>query len=103
MRQFDLGYEIFDFKGDFKDFRNQTKDLKRYGTKYKNLLVVKQFDYAKMKGLTEIQQFDILKNVILEAIKDVDSIKRKPKDFNQQEFYTEMSKILDDYKMHRAQ
>ncbi len=103
IRQFDLGYEIFDFKGDFKDFRKDTKDYKRYGTKYKNLLVVKQFDYRKMKGLTENQQFDILKTAILEAIKDVDSLKKKPKDFNREEFYKEMSKILDEYIKHRAQ
>jgi hypothetical protein len=103
IKKFDLGYEIFDFNGDFKDFRKQTKDLKRYGTKHKNLLIVKQFDYANMKGLTENQQFEILEKAILEAIKDVDSLKRKPKDFNRDDFYKEMSKILDGYRKHRAQ
>ena len=52
IQKFDLGYEIFDFKGDFKDFRKETKDLKRYGTKHKNLLIVKQFDYGRMKVST---------------------------------------------------
>ena len=103
IQKFDLGYEIFDFKGDFKDFRKETKDLKRYGTKHKNLLIVKQFDYGRMKGLTENQQYDVLENAILEAIKDVDSMKRKPKDFNRNVFYEEMSTILDEYRKHRAQ
>jgi len=103
IKKFDLGYEIFDFEGDFKDIRKETKGLKRYGTKHKNLLVVKQFDYGKMKGLTENQQFDILENAILEAIKDVDSMKRKPKDFNREDFYEEMSRILNEYRKHRAQ
>lgn len=96
VRQFDFGYEIYDFQGYMKPW-TQTADLKRYGTKYKNLLVVKQFDYQKLKGKTHLEQFVILKEKILEAINDTDKLSRKPKDFDKDNFMLTIERILNDY------
>lgn len=97
VRKFDFGYEIFDFQGDFAQFHEQTANLRRYGTKYKNLLVVKQFDYRKIKELDKKRQFNLLKTRILEAISDIEKLKKKPKDFDKQRFYDTMENILTDY------
>ena len=97
VRKFDFGYEIFDFKGDFAQFRKQTANLRRYGIKYKNLLVVKQFDYRQLIELDKKEQFDLLKAKILEAISDIDRLNKKPKDFDRQRFYETMENILIDY------
>lgn len=96
VKQFDFGYEIFDFQGYMKPW-TQTADLKRYGTKYKNLLVVKQFDYQKLKDKTHYEQFEILKQNILEAINDTDKLTRKPKHFDKTGFFRTIEKILSDY------
>jgi hypothetical protein len=96
VRQFDFGYEIYDFQGHLKPW-TQTADLKRYGTKHKNLLVVKKFDYQQLRDKTHSEQFEILKNKILEAINDTDKLTRKPKLFNKAEFLTTIEKILNDY------
>lgn len=97
VRKFDFGYEIFDFKGDFGQFHSQTAGLKRYGTKYKNLLVVKQFDYRVVKDLNEEQQLNLLKKEILEAINDTDKLTRKPKDFDVRKFHNSMNTALTKY------
>ncbi len=97
VRKFDFGYEIFDFNGDFAKFREQTENLKRYGTKYKNLLVVKQFDYRQIKELDKQKQFSLLKTKILEAISDIEKLNKKPKDFDRQKFYSTMENILTNY------
>ncbi|TLX72403.1 hypothetical protein E9993_17865 [Labilibacter sediminis] len=97
IKQFDFGYELFDFNGQFAEFKKETHGLKRYGTKYKNILVVKQFDYSVMEKLTAKEQFHVLKSSILEAIKDVETMKRKPKDFMITDFYNEISTIIESY------
>lgn len=96
VRQFDFGYEIYDFQGYLKPW-TQTADLKRYGTKYKNLLVVKQFDYRQLKDKTHFEQFEILKEKILEAINDTDKLNRKPKDFDKDSFLVTIKEMLIDY------
>ena len=75
----------------------KTENYKRYGTKYKNYLVVKHFDYSILKNLDGIQQFKKLKTKILEGINDFDTLKRKPKYFNKDEFYFTIDTILTDY------
>jgi hypothetical protein len=97
VRKFDFGYEIFDFKGDFLQFHEQTANLRRYGAKYKNLLVVKQFDYRQIKELDKKKQFDLLKTRILEAISDIEKLNKKPKGFDKQRFYDTMEDILTSY------
>jgi hypothetical protein len=96
IRQFDFGYEIADFQGFLKPWA-ETANLRRYGTKYKNLLVVKQFDYRKLKGKTHFEQFVILKSKIIEAIDDVDKLNKKPKDFNKEAFRLTIDKLLAEY------
>ena len=96
VREFDFGYEIYDFEGYMKP-RAETAELRRYGTKYKNLLVVKQFDYRNLKGKTHKAQFEILKLNILEAINDTDKLTRKPKYFDKVEFYKIIEKTLNEY------
>ncbi len=97
IRQFDLGYEIADSKG-YMPHHPETANLRRYGTKHKNLLVVKQFDYGELKELDPKGQFKILEEKILEAISDVDKLSKKPKDFNKEKFFHTMSNILTEYK-----
>ncbi|MGB0918046.1 MAG: hypothetical protein ACPGU4_10675 [Flavobacteriales bacterium] len=97
IKEFDFGYEIFDFNGEFADFLKQNQGLKRYGHKYKKLLVVKQFDYSKLKELPAKKQFKFLTEEVLQAIADVDLMKRKPKDFDKAKFSDTISKILADY------
>ena len=75
----------------------QNANLRRYSFKYKNLLVVKQFDYRELIDLNKKQQYEILKTKVLEAITDIDKMKRKPKDFDRSRFYIEMKNILEDY------
>jgi hypothetical protein len=96
VREFDFGYEIYDFEGYMKP-RAETAELRRYGTKYKNLLVVKQFDYRNLKSKTHKAQFEILKRNILEGINDTDKLTRKPKYFDKVEFYKVIEKILNEY------
>lgn len=96
VRQFDFGYEIHDSQGYMRPW-TQTAELRRYGTKYKNLLVVKQFDYRQLKDKTHFEQFEILKVQILEAINDTDKLTRKPKDFDKDSFLTTMTEMLTAY------
>jgi hypothetical protein len=96
IRKFDFGYEIADSKG-YMPHHPETANLRRYGTKYKNLLVVKQFDYRQLKDLDDKGQFKILKEKILEAISDVDKLSKKPKDFDKEKFFDTIRNILTDY------
>lgn len=96
IRKFDFGYEIADSKG-YMPHHPETSNLRRYGTKYKNLLIVKQFDYRELKELDIKGQFKILKSKILEAISDVDKLNKKPKDFDKEKFFNTMCDILSDY------
>jgi hypothetical protein len=96
VRQFDFGYEIHNSKGYMKPW-TETAALRRYGTKYKNLLVVKQFDYQQLKDKSHFEQFEILKTQILEAINDTDKLTRKPKDFDKDSFLATMKAMLNDY------
>lgn len=98
IEQFDFGYELYDFTGQFAEFNQQTIGLKKYRTKYKAILIVKHFDYAVIENLEAEEQINILTSSILEAIKDVETMKRKPKDFRINDFYIEMEKILEEYK-----
>jgi hypothetical protein len=93
----DFGFELYDYNGGFADFLKQTIGLKRYGTKLKNYLVVKHFDYSQLKELSSEEQFRIIKAKILEGIIDYDTLKRKPKDFDYRAFYGTMEKILVEY------
>jgi hypothetical protein len=94
----DFGFELYDFNGKFAPFfKEQTSGLIRAGTKYKNYLVVKQFDYSQIKDLTLNEQHELLFSKILEGIDDFDNLKRKPKDFEKQKFYNAMHTILADY------
>ena len=61
----DFGFELFDFEGSFASFMKQTENLRRYGTKFKNFLVVKHFDYGPLewiwRQLTYGKKLSILK------------------------------------------
>lgn len=96
VKEFNFGYEIYDFNGYMKP-RKETAELRRYGTKYKKLLIVKQFDYQNLKDKTHNEQFEILKQNILEAINDTENLTRKPKYFDKTKFYTTIEKILNEY------
>ena len=96
VRQFDFGYEISDFQGCIKPWK-ATANLKRYGTKYKRILVVKQFDYGHLRGKTHLEQFNILKSRIIEAINDIDKLNRKPKDFDVVAFRSTVDNLLSQY------
>lgn len=94
---FDFGFELYDFNGGFAKFMKQTESYKRYGTKYKNYLVVKQFDYSIVKDLDAKQQFELLKSKILEGINDFDTLTKKPKDFDKNKFCETIDTILTEY------
>jgi hypothetical protein len=97
VRVIDFGFELYDFNGGFATFLKKTENYKRYGTKYKNYLVVKHFDYSQMKNLDGQQQYQLLKSKILEGINDYDNLNKKPKDFDKKEFYDTMENILTTY------
>lgn len=97
IKYFYLGYEIFDFTRDHANFMEPMINLKRFGKKFNYLLMVKKFDYNKLKDVTATDQFKILKDTILEAINDVDQLDKKPKDFNKNKFLISMEKILTQY------
>lgn len=94
---FDFGFELYDYNGSLAAFLKETENYKRYGTKNKNYLVVKHFDYSQIKNLDEKQQYQLLKAKILESINDYDDLKRKPKDFDKDGFYNIMESILTAY------
>lgn len=96
VRQFDFGYEIADSQGRLKPWA-QTANLRRYGIKYKNLLVVKQFDFQLLKGKTHLEQFNILKSKIIEAIDDIDKLNKKPRDFDKEAFKADVDNLLAEY------
>ena len=93
----DFGFELYDYNGGFAAFMKKTENYKRYGTKYKNYLVVKHFDYSQIKNLDEQEQYQLLKSKILEGINDFDNLKKMPKDFDKKEFYDTMENILTSY------
>lgn len=93
----DFGFELYDFNGGFATFLKKTENYKRYGTNYKNYLVVKHFDYSQIKNLDGQQQYQLLKSKILEGLNDYDTLKKKPKDFDKKEFYDTMGNILTTY------
>lgn len=97
IKYFYLGYEIFDFTRDHANFMEPMINLKRFGKKFNYLLMVKKFDYNKLKDLGANDQFKVLKDTIIEAINDVDQLDKKPKDFNKAKFLTTMEKILISY------
>jgi len=94
---FDFGFELYDYNGSLATFLKETENYKRYGTKYKNYLVVKHFDYSQIKNFDKQQQYQLLKSKILEGINDYDDLKRKPKDFDKKGFYNIMESILAAY------
>ncbi len=96
VRQFDFGYEIADSQGRIPAWK-ETVGLKRYSRKYKNLLVVKQFDYRQLKNMTAEEQFAVLKARILDAIDDVSEIRQLPKDFPKDEFREVIADALSKY------
>ena len=57
----DFGFELYDFNGQFASFHKQTEGLIRAGTKYKNFLVVKHFDYSKVKTLDGRKRVELAK------------------------------------------
>lgn len=93
----DFGFELYDFNGEFSISMKQTEGYKRYGTKYKNYLVVKHFDYSVIKYFDGKQQFELLKNKILEGINDFETLTKKPKDFDKLKFHETMDTILTEY------
>lgn len=93
----DFGFELYDFNGGFANFMKQTESYKRYGTKYKNYLVVKHFDYSVVKDFEGKEQFDLLKHKILEGINDFDTLTKKPKDFDKIKFYETIDTTLTEY------
>ena len=93
----DFGFELYDFNGGFANFIKQTESYKRYGTKYKNYLVVKHFDYSVVKDFEGKEQFDLLKHKILEGINDFDTLTKKPKDFDKIKFYETIDTTLTEY------
>ncbi|WP_281226066.1 hypothetical protein [Flavobacterium aquiphilum] len=98
----DFGFELYDYNGNFATFLKQTENYKRYGTKHKNYLVVKHFDYSEIKNLNEHQQYQLLKVKVLEGINDYDNLKRKPKDFDKERFYNIIENILTTYKKQKS-
>ncbi len=97
IKAIDFGFEIYDFNGSFAPFLKNTQNYKRYGTKYKNYLVVKHFDYSQIRDLDRHQQYQLLKSKILEGINEYDTLKKKPKDFDKKEFLETMETILNSY------
>lgn len=97
IRSFKLGYEIFDFLGVFSEFRKATANLRRYSPKYKYILVVKQFDHGPIKYMNKNKQYELLKGKILEAVSDVNGLKKRPKDFDIKKFYETIDSILLEY------
>ena len=95
--EIDFGFELFDFHGQFASFQKLNAGLIRYGTKYKNFLVVKQFDYSKVKTLDGRRQYELIESQILEGINDYENLKRKPKDFDKGAFYEAIKALLRSY------
>ena len=93
----DFGFELFDFQGQFASFQKPNAGLMRYGAKYKKFLVVKQFDYSKVKTLDRRRQYLLLESQILEGINDYEKLKRKPKDFDIGAFYEAIKSLLRSY------
>jgi len=102
VKAIDFGFELYDYNGGFATFLKKTENYKRYGTKYKNYLVVKHFDYSQIKNLDGQQQYQLLKSKILEGINDYDNLKKKPKDFDKKEFYDIMEYILTNYERQKS-
>jgi len=96
VHRFDFGYQIYDSQGYMLPCP-ETANLKRYGLKYKNLLVIKHFDYRQLKDKTHFEQFQILKEKILEAINDTEKLNRKPKGFDRHNLLVTIEEILTDY------
>ncbi|MBO9564957.1 MAG: hypothetical protein J7621_19430 [Niastella sp.] len=96
IREFQFGYEIYDFQGRMKPWA-QNANLRRYSAKYKSLLIVKQFDYRQLKGKLLPEQLNILHSTIIEAIDDFDKLNKKPKDFNKEAFRSAVDNLLIAY------
>lgn len=96
IHQIFFSYDIFDFySSKTKEYIDLEKKY-RYG-KNKDLYFMEQYDSNLLDGKTKKEQLDYLQKGILEAITRIKDMKRKPKDFNIDLFYSVMDTLLTAY------
>lgn len=94
---FHYGFEIYPYESDLKMWFDKTKSIRKYSPKNKYLLSVGQIDWNIFKNLNDKERFNIVAQSILDSIDRLDSLKKKPKEFNILEFRDEINNILKEY------
>jgi hypothetical protein len=91
-----FSYDIFNFsKVGHQQYVDNEKEY-GYG-KRKDLIIMEQYDSALFYQKTKKEHLAYLHQGILNAIKRIEHMKRKPKDFNDKEFYQVIDKLLYEY------
>jgi hypothetical protein len=95
--KFHYGFEIFSFTGEFDGWFQQTQNIRRYSWQNKYLLSVGQIDWDKYKNCDKKDQFNMISQSVIESIKKLQLLKKKPKDFDLEAFENSIVNILKEY------
>lgn len=99
VEKYHYGFELFSFNGKFVGWFQKNHNLVRYSWKNKYLLSVGQIDWNKYKIANKKNQFKMISQSILESIKNLQLLKKKPKDFHFPEFETCIANILREFEI----
>lgn len=91
-----FSYDIFNFNNsEYKQYIDNEKKY-QYG-KNKDLSIMEQFDSNLFEGKTKYEQIKYLHNGMLAAIDRIETMNRKPRDFNVKEFYKVIDNLMNEY------
>jgi hypothetical protein len=94
-----FSYDIFDFDKCEQHIDNEKKY--QYGKK-KDLCIMEQYNGKLLKNMIKIEQLIYLREGMLGAISRIEAMSGKPKDFNVQEFYKTIDKLMSEYEENNA-
>jgi len=89
------GFELYRFDGAFAQFFSNDIESWKYSRKW--LVTNSHFDWNIVKGLNKNELIQELKKELLAAINRIETMKRKPKEFNNLEFKHAIEKIIADF------
>jgi hypothetical protein len=91
-----FSYDIFDFDNQkYKQYIDNEKKY-QYG-KNKDLSITEQFDSNLFENKTKYERIKYLHSGMLDTIERIETMKRKPKDFNVKEFHKAIDNLMNEY------
>ncbi len=89
------GFELFKFDGGFAQFFKN--DIESWKHSVNWFVTNSNFDWNIIKDLTEFQTLELIKKEMLLSVDRINSMKRKPKDFDCEKFSQDLESILNNY------